>query len=642
MTILGYSQQVILDKTKSFTLTKNAKMIVQVKVEKLKDGTHKTSILRGEKVKSSFSIKPFSYENFASLFRSKFKEATSEELKPNTNELMLLYFDAKMYDNNSQTPEAGKLSVSKCVPIGYLAEIKITNNNQPIDTHKHYFSLKSIDKIGKKNRNSFVFEHFELNRKINRRIRKNHIPNITKITPLYLWIKDLQMEVYNGFIENISVSGTVYNHNNTDTLSVLSKNFSHQLKIFQNQFTDSSNIDTTFNHFIGKLNNQLKLKPLPISEIDETLLEFKSKIISEKFKTEIKIIQELRDSLDSIPYPIIGENICFTNNIPIGISSKHCLQYKTKKPLVSAYVKLCGEVQEIAITARVCDIIEYHPNFALNTKDYSPANRIYEEMAGEKNKTLYKEKSENLFDAKIFTDLNAYGEQNSNGVVQTEISKEIAINTNRYAFNNRRYTNYGFFQYITPYFSYSKLEDTDYALKVKLDDTNKYETSLINIYKNERLRIGSEFNLAVLDLPQFKSNLWLDFGTQFGQIKCNNITNEENNTENNFTVNSLYFFGKLKYKVHPDKRFGLEFSYKVGHYDVLNDKMKQTDYDPKDSALENSFYWLHELTMQTFVRTGDKGKVFFRYKIASPIDNWDNNFTQLQLGYSFDILRKIK
>lgn len=630
MTILGYSQQVILDKTKSFTLTKNAKMIVQVKVEKLKDGTHKTSILRGEKVKSSFSIKPFSYENFASLFRSKFKEATSEELKPNTNELMLLYFDAKMYDNNSQTPEAGKLSVNKFVPIGYILE-----NSK----NKYYLNPKRIDRKSEKNKDDVLFKALK------RKIRK-HDPKFTNTDTLYLWIKHVDMEICNGFIENISVSGTVYNHNNTDTLSVLSKNFSHQLKIFQNQIPDSSNIDTTFINFIGKLNNQLELKPLVISKIDETLLEFKSKIISEKFKTEIKKIQELRDSLDSIPAPIITNHICFTNNIPIGISSKHSLQYKTRKPLVSAHVRLNGKMQETTLSARVCDIIEYHPNFALNTKDYSPANGVYKLSAGEENKPLYKEKTENLFDSKIFTDLNAYGEQNSNGVVQVEISKEIAINTHRYACNSRRYTNYGFFQYINPYFSYSKLEDTDYALKLKLDTVklsdnfNTYNTALIDIYKNERLRVGADFNIAVLDFSQFKSNLWLDLGAQFGQIKCNDITNEENNSENNFTVNSLFFFSKLKYKIYPDKRFGLQFSYKIGHYDILNDKMKQNDTE--DQSLKDNFYWLHELTMQTFVRTGDKGKVFFRYKIASPIDNWDNNFTQLQLGYSFDILRKIK
>ncbi len=760
MSTLGFSQQVILDKSKLFHLKGNDSIDADIKIEKLPDGNYKTVINKDK----GFILKSFEYEIFLFKFQEKFKEATKKELDTSNNEIKLLFYDALLNSYVHTTPNAGKMIMHDHVLLGYIVKV-ITKGNK--DSIELYISTTELDymskKLQRKKQDKYRIRkkdvilnfanNFNKNKDLNWKkgvkcdgsflkydrfwdcvkLRKcsdtNSTWRITEVDSLYLSVEDIDMEICDGYIENISVDGTIYKGNNTsllvpniavlsdtlskvkdkvksleqpkldtllDTLISFKKDDKYDLKIVNSTLLEFDNLlqledtitrklssvldslisfdkkekydyktfhkrllkfgellqkDETIANKLNSALDTLKQVSLKKSKVDKTKLDSLLKLynlLSKKqkdYKTKVKISNEVRLVIkqylpNNRPSATNTDVYCFTNNIPIGISAKHSMERKTKKDIVSTHYRYNNN-REFIISARLCDVITYEPNLAINSRNYAPANGIYELDRKNNSEYLKKEKFQNLFDATIFTDLNAFGEKKETGIIQTEISKTISINTNRRSFNDKRSTNTGWFQYIKPFVLLRQVENGGNTLELKTigSDTTKLGTNLINLYKNERFRLGSDLNLFVLDAPQNKLNLWLDLGAEFGQVKYNNASEVKNSKDNDSIANSLYYYTKFKCKFYPDERYGVEFSYNIGHYDIYSNQLENSN---NSDSKKDDFYWLHGFEMQAFVKTGDKGKMFFKYKISSSIDNWGNNFEQILLGYSMDITRQIK
>jgi hypothetical protein len=673
----GFSQNTMLDKTKKFTLSDGNSETISVKIENLSDGTFKTTLRKSDDNHSDFSLKPFEYETFSIVFRQKFKELINKEIKSDSDEVKFLFYDALLASKEGDTPDAGSITIKENAQLGYLLTLNVKSQNYTKDLI-YYLSPTEIElmakKLKKKNdlihrlRDEDVIINFLNNhiktfnwkngpekedsflkfdrffKTVKRKDKNNGLTcTIKYIDELRLLIEDVDMEVYNGFIENISVRGQIIKNCSRQYQIANNKKLIIDLDSIKKNITEGKGIKKLL-FSLDKLKSKISKDSTNILAIDSAITNLNSNLIqlTEKYQYD-KIQKILCKNIAVIKHStIIKDHCCFTNNIPIGISTKHSIEKRRKKDLVSS--RYIYNHIEVLLSAKLCDIIEYEPNLAINTKDYSPANDVYHFKKGDKNIRLKKEKTENLLDAKIFTDFNAYGENNGNGIIQTEISKCIPINTNRHAITKTGSTNYGWFQYINPFASFSRVEDGNHALELSSSDVSSNEngilgTNLIDLYKNERLRLGADINLFVLDAPQNKLNLWLDAGAQFGQVKYNDTTTVKNSKEKDFIANSLYYYGKLKCKIFPDERYGVDISYNIGHYDILDERLEEE----KDKDVEkDSFYWLQGLEMQVFIKSGNRGKVFFKYKISSPLDNFNNNFTQLLFGYSFDITQKIK
>ena len=64
-----------------------------------------------------------------------------------------------------------------------------------------------------------------------------------------------------------------------------------------------------------------------------------------------------------------------------------------------------------------------------------------------------------------------------------------------------------------------------------------------------------------------------------------------------------------------------------------------------NNEIKDANQWFNTTRFEFFVNTSTTGKLFMRYNFITELEDWDNNFSQFQFGYSFYLLkqnRKIK
>jgi len=325
--------------------------------------------------------------------------------------------------------------------------------------------------------------------------------------------------------------------------------------------------------------------------------------------------------------------VIFSNKIPIGFSSIRDYRALAKYNL---YAELEHQDTLIKFKIPVSDFLYYRYNLRINTRDYCPKNDVITVALPSKSLKLYKEPTSRILEAKVYTDLLGMENGNPNGIIQTEVEKRICLITRRH--ESPLNTNYGIMQYIKPFANLNKLEDKDRYLELETGNLDSLKTNFLDLYQHESFRTGVEVNAFLLDAPFGKSNIHLNGGIAFGKVTGSDTTSIATAQENKHTINTLHLYGKIKFNIIPDERYGIAFSYQLGHYNVLNNNI---DFMQIDDTSNNK-NWLQNIEMFAFWNIGESGDLFFRYRLNSPLDNWNYNFSQVQLGYSFNITKQIK
>lgn len=326
------------------------------------------------------------------------------------------------------------------------------------------------------------------------------------------------------------------------------------------------------------------------------------------------------------------QELVFKNDIPIGFSS-----LKDFNRLHNSELKAFRKHEKTNVVLPLSDFLCYHPNLRINTRDYCPSNGTINIQNPIKEVKLYKEEASNILNAKVFTDVLGLQEDNPNGIIQTEVEKRITLWTKRKKFLWG--TNFGFFQYGKPYVILSKLEKQNRYLELKgKQNKDSLKVNTLDLMKHEAFRVGTDVNLMTFDGPSAKSTICWDMGVAFSKVIVSDTTTIETAESNKTHINNLNLYTKASIRLFPDERYGINFSYQLNYYSQLNHEVKLMPI--KDDS--NNKNWLQNMEMMAFLKTGDTGKLFFRYRLNSSLTNWDHNFAQVQLGYSFDITKQIK
>ncbi|MFC4721578.1 hypothetical protein ACFO5O_04560 [Geojedonia litorea] len=51
-------------------------------------------------------------------------------------------------------------------------------------------------------------------------------------------------------------------------------------------------------------------------------------------------------------------------------------------------------------------------------------------------------------------------------------------------------------------------------------------------------------------------------------------------------------------------------------------------------------HWFNASQLEFYVNTSAIGKLFIRYNFITELEDWDNNYSQFQFGYSFYLLKQ--
>lgn len=324
----------------------------------------------------------------------------------------------------------------------------------------------------------------------------------------------------------------------------------------------------------------------------------------------------------------------------------------TAKKLDSAFYIIMG------------DVIDYDYFLGLDRRDYSP-EPLRMLIDGDHAEALHKEETKRLFEAHLFTDFIGLQEDKPNGLVQIELKKRININTTQRISKSWIYwlfRSYGFFHYIEPAVTFSKIEqhnrklilgDLDSVRQSPTNNNQDFNTNLhrysscLDLYQYQWLSAGFNLNIFSLNNHDAKYDLAFNLGARLGITPVtDSITNINDNVisktgfVNDYSVNSIQFFPEIAIRFLPEERFNFSLSNRLIYMKPLNTDIQVVESN-KDNKLQLnpvSSTWLNSFEMLLSIQVNQNSKLFGRVRFNSELKNMKNNFSQIQVGYSTFIL----
>ncbi|WP_109853311.1 hypothetical protein [Aquimarina sp. AU58] len=353
------------------------------------------------------------------------------------------------------------------------------------------------------------------------------------------------------------------------------------------------------------------------------------------------------------------ENYSFNNKYSIGISSTKNIQQLSDYVLYSNEkiyrdtsdtnaIKLLHEDQyqyekteKKSLFIQVDDVIRYIKKVDVNANDISPVPQTIVLDKSKKESKLYREESSKLFEAVAYTDLiGLFDEENPNGLVQLEVKKRFNLNTRRY---DRPwyygiippfllFEGAGVFQNADVFFQYSKIEENNKFLLPQTVGSETFYTP-ISLLQYRNFAVGGILNLMTFENQNSKINMFFNAGALYGRTGVKlDAADEEGVFYNNLEIPF-----EASIQLLPEKRVSFSFTDRLSWFETFSEDIAIRSIENSEVVSKNR--WLNSFNIDLLVDISTTGKLFLRYKLIHELDNINNNFSQLQFGYSFYILK---
>lgn len=477
-------------------------------------------------------------------------------------------------------------------------------------------------------------------------------------------------------VENSDTSYREFSTKTTD-MEIFAKVFQQELLLFINDTTACSTTQSEEIMGIGRniflaiiAANTSDLTPLAgILHLEDTVtcvnidtslhdqrdVKTKGKVLKMKFEINNDYLENLK------VYVLINNKLYyFTNDYGIGISN-----LKNIKSFPKTFLFSLPNSTGLNYKISLANILSYDYEIASNRRDYSPQD-ISTEVAGGQEIKLFKDATNKLFEAQIYTDFLGLSNNRPNGLIQTEISKNINISTVQKAipkpFDLIAHS-VGSFQYASPNATLSKIEQHNkYLVLNDLDslranpgiiDTARLKTTKhrfatpLNLYQYQTFSAGMDINVITLSNHDLKYNFYLNIGAKLGITSVtDSLTNikqgiiKKTGFVSNFSITTLQWYPSITTSFFPEERFSFTFSEKFIHLKAYNNYTELLSFNTKNSKIltTNTHSWLNILEMLITIKVNSESKLFGRIRYNYELKNVDNNFAQVQVGYSTYIL----
>jgi hypothetical protein len=314
---------------------------------------------------------------------------------------------------------------------------------------------------------------------------------------------------------------------------------------------------------------------------------------------------------------------------------------------------------------RLSELLQYNPDLQVDRRDFSPKDTAFT-LSGGQTIQLYKQESTKLFEAHIFSDFVGLKEDKSNGLIQTEVAKQINLNSEQWITNRFLYgafKSWGILQYITPSITISKLEQHNKRLLLgDLDsirfnpgpnDTSQLNRSvhryitILNLYQHQSFSAGFDLNLFYFSNHSLKYNVYFNFGARLGIIPVSdsltivkNDTITKTGSSNEFSLNALELIPEVRAIFLPEERFNFSIAYQCMYIRPFKGGLQLLAFDRNNPAkyVLNNNHWLNTFELLMAYNVNPDSKLFGRVKFNSELNNYNNNFAQIQIGYSTYII----
>ncbi|HRO86382.1 MAG TPA: hypothetical protein PK110_16300 [Niabella sp.] len=311
---------------------------------------------------------------------------------------------------------------------------------------------------------------------------------------------------------------------------------------------------------------------------------------------------------------------------------------------------------------KVGDLLDYDYKVKVLTRDFSPGNQALYSYGGQKVE-LRKDETSKLLEAIIYSDFIGIDKEKPNGLIQTEVAKRINLYPTRIQtakWMSWLSKGFGFFQYIRPAVTISKIEENNRFLQPKRNDSiftttsgsDSLKTEIVStpieILNYQNTSLGLDLNILFLDNPDIKYHFYLNGGFRFGRTAIRDSLRtlssqtkiETTGLVNEFGISYFTFYPEAILQYLPEERVSLIISDKLQFFSSAFNNPVLVSYDKKDNIEDKLTKWINTFEIMGYFKTGENGKLFGRYRFNSQIGNVKQQFHQFQLGYSFYILKK--
>lgn len=304
------------------------------------------------------------------------------------------------------------------------------------------------------------------------------------------------------------------------------------------------------------------------------------------------------------------------------------------------------------------DAISYFHNLGLERRDYSPQDTLVLLESGQRA-ILYKDRTSKLFETHIYSDISGLKESRPNGLVQVEIQKRINVNTKQHHWyrNNlgNLFKSYGFCNYIMPSVAVTKIENHNKYLLLKdlsaasgLIDSSQFEKGLtkyagsLDLFRYKWFSGGFDLNLIYLYNHESKFELTLNGGVRLNLTEtADSLLTDSLGNELNFgnrTIPTLQYFPELRLRFLPVEQFNFAISSRLLFSRTLSNEIYavSSHNTTQDNILlrKTPIFNASELLMTINLNRKEHNKIFGRLIFNCDIRNPTDNFTQIQVGYS--------
>jgi hypothetical protein len=348
--------------------------------------------------------------------------------------------------------------------------------------------------------------------------------------------------------------------------------------------------------------------------------------------------------------------IRFGNIYGIGFSTRNNFKRLSEQHLFDI-----TSANESAYSINLGELLSYNYEVRPLTRDFSPANQVISTL-GKQNIVLKKEENAKLFEAVVFSDFLGLDKENPNGLIQTEISKRVNLNSVRFQTKHLKWLSKGFgwFRYFKPAINISKIEENNRFLPINYNDTliktvNNTDSLIqrtfanpLRILQHQNLSLGLDLNILFLDNPDMKYHFYLNSGFRFGRTAIRDSLRTLNTQKNivktglvnDFGINYFTFYPEIILQFLPEERFSISLSYKPQFFFEAFIQPKIRTFDKELVEEKSQTFLLNSFEIMTYLKLSDNGKLFARFRYNAQSGNTFENYHQLQVGYSFYILKK--
>jgi hypothetical protein len=362
--------------------------------------------------------------------------------------------------------------------------------------------------------------------------------------------------------------------------------------------------------------------------------------------------------------------LIFKNQFPISISGKFDYEKFSK---INLYCYNCSGIDGLSRYIKLSDLAILDIVYENDKEDYSPSNRVFSATPSNPIVELKKERRSRILEIAAFTDFVGLDKNEPNGLIQFEVKRRININTKHrllvrgkknvellsqidlgevYVSPSPKKTNadieydirsrkdstsiktivipnkkfrspyFNFLSYIEPKLLFSKLEENNRFL-----DSAKAVGGVIDplsLYQFQLASFGLNLQILRFSFPQIKLQWnFLNTAVYWGRTR---VALSTDTTGPSVALNTKNWEFGSNVTFRPDNRWGASLGFAYILPAIWNSEYQLTT---KNGLFQYQF--------DSWLRTGDDGKLFFRYRWTFENKNRNSNFTQIQLGYSVNL-----